>query len=88
MDSNTVLAIAGAVLVLGYIGSLFLHPYTNCDACKGSGRHYGAVFTWGRRQCHRCAGSGRKQRLGAKIIGRGEPRKSQDRVQPPTRNLR
>lgn len=49
----------------GYWVSIRYHPYTQCEACKGTGKHKGAVFNYGFRRCHKCSGVGRKQRLGA-----------------------
>lgn len=52
---------ATAILAaVSYVLSLFLHPYTKCGTCKGTARHYGALFTWGFRPCHACSGSGRQ----------------------------
>jgi hypothetical protein len=35
-----------AVLIggAGFFASLHLHPYTRCEACKGTGAHRGSVF--------------------------------------------
>jgi hypothetical protein len=65
-----VAAPGGPLLALGLLGggyflSIHLHPYTQCDACKGTGRHRGAVFTYAQRPCHKCSGARRKQRLSA-----------------------
>lgn len=46
----------------GYWASTHLHPYTQCGACKGTGKHRGGVFTYAHRPCHKCSGAGRKQR--------------------------
>jgi hypothetical protein len=59
------LAIAALVLLVGYAASLRLHPRAACRACKGSGRYYGAVYSWAFRFCPACLGSGRKVRFGA-----------------------
>jgi len=67
----TILIIAGAVLVLGYLLSLVLHPYARCSTCKGSPRHYGSIFSRAFRLCSACGGSGRERRLGARILGIG-----------------
>lgn len=57
--------IALALLAGGYYSSIHLHPYANCEVCKGRGRNHGSVFTYGFRPCHKCSGTGRKQRWGA-----------------------
>jgi hypothetical protein len=59
----------------GFFASLHLHPYRRCEACKGTGRHRGSVFTYALRPCHACAGTGRKQRWLAGWQGLGEGRK-------------
>jgi hypothetical protein len=66
-----------ALLLLGagFLVSLHLHPYTRCEACNGTRRHPGSVFTYGFRPCATCSGTGRKQRFLARWQGLGEPRK-------------
>ena len=77
-------AAVAAILLGVYLVSILLHPYKNCGACNGKGRHTGAVFRGAHRPCHKCSGRGRKQRLGAIVIGRGERTTSSSRVAPPT----
>ena len=62
------LLIGAAVLIVGYLLSLLLHPYTRCSTCKGSPRHYGSIFTRAFRLCSACGGSGRQRRLGARLL--------------------
>lgn len=59
------LVVAAFVLAIGYIISLYVHPRAACRACKGTGRFYGAIYTWNFRMCHACGGNGRKIRFGA-----------------------
>ena len=56
--------IAGA----GYLISLRIHPLKRCPVCKMTGRHFGAIYSYGYRRCRACGGTGRKERLGAKIF--------------------
>ena len=56
--------IAGA----GYLISLRIHPLKRCPVCKMTGRHFGAIYSYGYRRCRACGGTGRKDRLGAKIF--------------------
>jgi DnaJ-class molecular chaperone len=58
------------VLLLGYLLSLRLHPYTSCRACKGRGRNRGGVYRFSFGDCGRCAGKGRKLRLGVRMFGK------------------
>lgn len=53
---------------LGYWISLYLHPWTKCRICKGTGRHHGAVFRYASRACGNCAGIGRVLRLGVRLF--------------------
>ena len=68
----------------GYLVSIWFHPYTACEACKGSGKHKGAVFNYGFRPCHKCSGVGRKQRWGAQWFSRGQPRREGTKTPPGT----
>ena len=52
-------AASAAGVGLAVVASAFLHPYVRCSACKGSGRHSGAVFNYAWRPCHVCSGAGR-----------------------------
>jgi hypothetical protein len=60
---------AAFVLAAGYFASLRLHPRIACRTCKGAGRFYGAIYTWGFRMCPACLGTGRKVRYGASLFG-------------------
>jgi hypothetical protein len=64
-SGSTALVVIGGVVVLGWLVSLLLHPFTACSACKGSPRHYGALATRSFRMCATCGGSGRRRRVGA-----------------------
>jgi DnaJ-class molecular chaperone len=52
----------------GYLISLRIHPLKRCPVCKMTGRHRGAIYSYGYRRCRACGGTGRKDRLGAKIF--------------------
>ena len=72
MDPHVLLflAIPGAF----WVASAFLHPNRRCGVCRGTGKHYGAVFTATSRPCHSCGGLGRKRRPLAVVLGiGGEP---------------
>ena len=58
------------LLTVSYLASIYLHPYTSCGPCHGSGQHSGSVFTYSSRACERCDGSGRRIRIGARVLGR------------------
>ena len=60
-----VLAAAGWVV---YRVSLWLHPFTTCRRCGGSGVTSGFV-PWSRSFCRRCDGRGLVPRLGVKAAG-------------------
>jgi hypothetical protein len=66
-----VLALILVALVAGliWVFSLYVHPFTGCGACGGSGLNKGST---GKRfgMCKSCGGSRRKQRLGSKTLHR------------------
>jgi hypothetical protein len=70
-DSSTwwsiVIVIAIHVLLVLWLLSLLLHPFTTCSSCNGSPRSYGAVATRSFRLCASCGGSGRRLRVGARV---------------------
>jgi len=82
MDTVWMLAL---IVIVGYVLSVFVHPYVKCGRCKGLGRHHGALFSYSQRPCHHCAGTGRTRRFGAYLLGRGKRTRPTGRVQPPTR---
>lgn len=52
----------------GYWASLHLHPWTRCRRCRGSSRHFGAVYSYASRACGHCGGTGRVVRLGVRLF--------------------
>jgi hypothetical protein len=65
------------LIALGYVYSLWAHPYVRCGTCKGTGRHSGAFFTSSSRPCSACGGSGRQLRLLSRMLpgtNRAQPR--------------
>lgn len=65
------LVVLGAILLVAYLVSLRLHPMRRCRPCKGTGRHFGAVFKSSHRGCTSCGGNGRRARLGVNLLHRG-----------------
>jgi len=59
------------LVVAAYLVSLIRHPHRRCRSCGGTGRHKGAMFTWGDRPCTRCGGAPRHRRWGVQV-SRGE----------------
>jgi hypothetical protein len=55
-----------AITVL-WVGSLLVHPFGRCIACRGR-----RVRVKGRRaaRCRLCGGAGRRQRLGSRTVHR------------------
>ena len=68
----TILLVLAVVLVVGYLISIKVHPFTTCRRCNGTNRHKGAIYTYSFRRCRRCDGTGRKERFGARVFGTGE----------------
>lgn len=54
--------------VVGYLISLRIHPLVRCRLCKGTGRHFGSVYTYAQRRCRKCGGTGRLDRLGVRLF--------------------
>ncbi|WP_219412880.1 hypothetical protein [Pseudonocardia nigra] len=67
--TSTLVVIAIGVLV-AWLLSLLLHPFTACSSCKGSPKSYGAVATKSFRTCGACGGSGKQLRMGAGLWSR------------------
>jgi hypothetical protein len=62
---------AVAILILvGYLASVYLHPFRSCRWCKASGKHWGAIYAYSHRPCVHCGGSGRRPRFGTKFVNR------------------
>jgi DnaJ-class molecular chaperone len=61
--------IVGVIFAVGYYLSLRFHPFTKCRLCNGTGRHFGAIYTYAQRRCRRCGGTGRKYRYGLRFFG-------------------
>ena len=63
-----IILLYGLSVGLFYVVSLALHSNRRCRACGGSGRHKGAMFTWGDRLCSTCAGQSRHRRWGVQVL--------------------
>jgi len=59
-----VAAIYAGLIAVAYAVSLMRHPHRRCRSCGGTGRHRGAMFTWGDRPCTTCGGAPRHRRWG------------------------
>lgn len=57
-----------AVLGVGYLISLLIHPRIRCTHCSGTGELRGRIYPWAFRRCPQCAG-GRTIRRGATVVG-------------------
>jgi hypothetical protein len=66
-----VLVVGALMIGAGYWISLHLHPEARCRVCKGTGRHWGSMYSRSLRGCRSCGGRGRKERLGVRLIGGG-----------------
>lgn len=58
----------GALLLVGYRISLYLHPHVLCRRCDGTGKVSGALFFWSRSFCMKCGGTGLSPRLGTRVL--------------------
>ncbi len=66
----TIVVVIALGLVLLWVLSLRLHPYTACSACKGKSRLFGAFATRSFRLCSTCGGKGRRKRVMADVWAR------------------
>ena len=66
------LLVVAIIVVAGYLISLRLHPLRRCGSCRGSGRHWGAIYTYAWRRCRTCGGSGSRDRFGVRITSGGQ----------------
>ena len=71
------LVIIIAVIVGGYLGSGYLHPFRACRSCHGIGVRRGAIYRKATRDCTHCGGKGRFRRGVAPPAGQafGETRR-------------
>ena len=67
-NGSGVLLLIVAAVVVSYLLSLRWHPLRRCGSCSGSGRHFGAIYTYAQRRCRTCDGSGRRERLGVRVL--------------------
>ena len=62
----------GISVAVLYVVSLELHSNRRCRSCGGTGRHRGAMFTWGDRLCTKCGGQARHRRWGVQAFHPGD----------------
>ncbi|GAA2843508.1 hypothetical protein [Kribbella solani] len=70
-EQIAVLVIAALVLTGIYLLACTVWPYANCPRCEGSGKSRspgGKKF----RNCPRCEGTGRRERLGRRLLRKGD----------------
>lgn len=94
----TVVILVVLIGALAWLVSLYIHPFTQCGRCSGTGLNKGSTGKrWG--TCKACGGSRRKQRLGSRTLHRWirsmksewqrtRALKREDRVKERTRNPR
>jgi len=57
----------GLAVVIVWLGSLYVKPYTSCGWCHGTGRR-GTTARYGK--CWRCKGDPERLRFGARLVHR------------------
>jgi hypothetical protein len=62
----------GIIVAVLYVVSLERHSNRRCRWCGGTGRHRGAMFTWGDRLCTKCGGQSRHRRWGVQAFHPGD----------------
>ena len=67
------LVIIIAVIVGGYLGSGYLHPFRACRSCHGIGVRRGAIYRKATRDCTHCGGKGRfrKDKIAEQVFYQG-----------------
>ena len=61
------LVIIAGLLALRWFWHAWLHPFTPCGRCGGSGKNGGSTGRrWGR--CWRCHGKGHRQVIGSRTV--------------------
>jgi hypothetical protein len=96
--SAAALVLAVVIAVAIWLGSLYVHPFTSCGKCGGTGLNKGSS---GKRfgMCKACGGSRRRQRSGSQALHRAvrsatsewrrtRALKREERVKERTRNPR
>lgn len=73
-SGNSTLLLIGLVIVLGWLASLWAHPFTACRDCKGSPKKFGGIYTKSFDLCRTCNGRGRRVRMGATLFPRNRDR--------------
>jgi DnaJ-class molecular chaperone len=68
MTSEWVVAIGLIVLVVGYIGSLWLNPWVKCSRCRNKPVKKGLIFGYAHHSCPKCKGTGQQLRFGRRIL--------------------
>jgi hypothetical protein len=67
---QTALIVLAAVLLVGYVASVFLFPRTRCRRCKTTGRNHQPFFpTRNYRMCKKCKGRGWHVRPMRRFLG-------------------
>ena len=68
------LLLIGLAIVLGWLASLWAHPFTACPDCTGSPKKFGTIYTKSFDLCRTCNGRGWKVRAFATIFARNRDR--------------
>ena len=56
-----------SIIILGYIGSLWINPWVKCSRCGGGSTKKGFIFSRAYRPCSKCKGTGRQLRFGRRF---------------------
>jgi DnaJ-class molecular chaperone len=56
------------IMIVGYVGSLWINPWVKCSRCNGKPRRKGLIFSYALHLCSKCKGTGRQLRLGRRFI--------------------
>lgn len=61
-------AVTVLVLILGWVGSLWINPWVKCSRCGGNPKKKGFLFSNAHHFCPKCKGTGQQLRFGRKVF--------------------
>ena len=68
MTTEFAIFVVVALVILVYVGSLWINPWVKCSRCGGKPQHKGLLFTYSHRFCPKCKGTGQQLRFGRRMI--------------------
>ena len=57
-----------AIIILGYLVSIWRNPWVTCSRCKNKPKSKGWIFGYAHHFCPKCKGTGQQLRFGRKAL--------------------